>query len=127
MTIRKRSLVVVSIFALASVLYGAAKHYSPSLIFFIVEQSLLQKAPSGIDPSSIRNRFYALIAAFPDRNSQIQKLLQTSEYLEKVQHLSVEQLDELLSIDKPDKPASPRLRSGPSDGAGYKPGGHPAT
>jgi hypothetical protein len=101
MTIRKRSLVIASLFAVASVLYGAAKYYSPSLVLFVVEQSLMQKAPSGIDPSSIYERFHARIAAAPDRNSQMQTLLQISEYLEKVQHLTFEQLDKLLAVDKP--------------------------
>jgi hypothetical protein len=107
MTIRKRSLMIASLFAVASVLYGTAKHYAPSLVLFVVEQSLLQKAPSGIEPSSIHKRFHARIAAAPDRNSQMQQLLQISAYLEKVQHLTHKQLDKLLAIDKSDQPALP--------------------
>jgi hypothetical protein len=116
MTIRKRSLVIASLFAVALVLYGAAKHYAPSLVLFVVEQSLMQKAPSGINPSSIHERFRARIAAAPDRNTQMQRLLQISQYLEKVQHLTFEQLDKLLAIDKSDQPAgslsAPALRTG---------------
>jgi hypothetical protein len=107
MTMRKRSLVIASLFAVALVLYGAAKHYAPSLVLFVVEQSLMQKAPAGIDPSSIHERFHARIAAVPDRNSQMQKLLQISAYLEKVQHLTLKQLDALLAIEKSDQPALP--------------------
>ena len=116
MTVRKRSLVIASLFAVALVLYGAANYYAPSLVLFVVEQSLLQKAPSGIDPSSIRERFHARIAAAQDRNSKMQMLLQISQYLEKVQHLTFEQLDKLLAIDRSDQPArslsAPALQTG---------------
>jgi hypothetical protein len=118
MTIRKRSLVIASLFALASVLYGAAKYYSPSLVFFVVEQSLLQKAPSGIDPASIHEHLDACIAAAHDRNSQMQKMLQISEYLEKVQYLSLEQLDKLLTPDTAHRPPSLRSSAAPSDNTG---------
>ena len=126
MTIRNRSLVIVSLFVTASVLYGAAKLYSPSLVFFVVEQSLLQKAPSGINPASVHERLHTRIAAIPDQNAQIQKLLQISEYLEKVQYLNFEQLDEILAVGKSDKPSSFPFRFGPSDGAGQDSGGRPA-
>jgi hypothetical protein len=108
MTIRKRSLVIAILFAIASVLYGAARHYSPSLVLFVVEQSLLQKAPSGIDPASVHERFHACVAAAHDQNSQMQRLLQISEYLEKVQRLSLEQMDQLLTPDTAVKPVSSR-------------------
>jgi hypothetical protein len=126
MTIRKRFLVIGILLAIASVLYGAAKHYSPSLVLFVVEQSLLEKAPSGIDPASIHERFQACIAAANDRNSRMRKLLQISEYLEKVQYLSLEQLDKLLTPDTADKPASSLSTANSSDNTGKTAKGRPA-
>ena len=35
----------------------SGKYYSPSLVLYVVEQSLMQKAPSGIDPASFMNVF----------------------------------------------------------------------
>jgi len=98
MTIRKRSLVIASLFAVASVFYGVAKYYSPSLILYVVEQSLMQKAPSGTDPVILHDRFRAYISETPDKKNQMEKLLRVAEYLEKVQHLTFEQLDELLRL-----------------------------
>jgi hypothetical protein len=85
MTIQKRSLVIGSLFVFASVLYGAAKHYSPSLVRYVVEQSLLQKAPSGANPASLHERVNTLLSAAPDKDTQMERLLRISEYLEKVQ------------------------------------------
>ena len=101
MTIRKRTLVLGSLVAFASVLYGAARYYSPSLIFYVVEQSLTQKAPPGNSVPSFHERLHAYISAAPDKNSQMKKLLRISEYLERVQYVSFEQIDELLAVGKP--------------------------
>ena len=108
MTIQKRSLVIGSFFAIASVLYGAAKYYSSSLVLYVVEQSLIQKAPPGNNADSLHERFHAYISAAPDKSSQMERLLRISEYLERVQHLSFEQLDGLLAVGKPEKPGISR-------------------
>ena len=100
MTIRKRSIVVGSLLAIASVFYGAARYYSPSLVLYVVEQSLIQKAPSGINTSQIHERFRAHIFSAPDKISRMERLLRISGSLEKVQHLTFDQLDELLVADK---------------------------
>jgi len=104
MTIRKRSVVIGSLVVLVSILYGAAKHYSPSLALYVVEQSLIQKAPPGNNAPCLHERFHAYISAAPDENSQMERLLRISEYLEKVQNVSFEQIDELLAVGKPGKP-----------------------
>ena len=127
MTIRKRLIVIVSLLAIASVLYGAARYYSPALILFVVEQSLLQKAPSGIDPAVVHERFRARIAATQDRGSQIQKLIQISQYLEKLQYLTLEQFNALLSPDKLNIPTEPISGLGSSSGAGQMAGGYRPT
>ena len=103
MTIQKRSLVIGSLFVFASVLYGATKHYSPSLIRYVVEQSLIQKAPPGTNPASLHERVHALLSAAPDKKNQMERLLRISEYLEKVQRLNFEQIDQLLAVDGPEK------------------------
>ncbi len=126
MTIRNRSLVIAYLFVTASLLYGAAKLYSTSLVFFVVEQSLLQKAPSGINPASVHERLHARITTLPDRTSQMQKLLQISEYLEKVQYLNFKQIDDLLAVEKSDKPSRTTSRFGFSDSAGLDSGGRSA-
>jgi hypothetical protein len=97
MTIQKRSLIAGLLLASALILYGAAKYYSPTLIFYVVEQSLIQKAPSGIDSALMHARLSALIAKDPDHKAQMRKLLHISQYLEKVQHLTPGDLDRLLA------------------------------
>jgi hypothetical protein len=126
MTIRKRSLVIGSLFVFASVLYGAAKHYSPSLVRYVVEQSLLQKAPSGTNTASLHERFNALLSAAPDKNTQMERLLRISEYLEKVQRLNFEQLNQLLAVDRSEKSGISPSSRGFLDGAGSSVGEHPA-
>jgi hypothetical protein len=126
MTIQKRSLVLGSLLVIAVIFYGAAKYYSPSLVFYVVEQSLLQKSPSGLNPNSLRARFHASISAVPDKNSKMERLLQISEYLEKVQRLSFAELNQLLAIEKPEKPRVLRNSLGFPENAEKKAGEHPA-
>ncbi len=101
MTIQKRSIVIVMMFASASILYGAAKYYSSSIILYVAEQSLIQKSPRGTDPAELHQRLSALLSMASDQKAKMEKLLRMSESLEKVQHLSPEELDKLLTTDKP--------------------------
>jgi hypothetical protein len=126
MTIRKRSIAIGLLFVCASVLYGAAKYYSPSLVRYVVEQSLLQKAPSGTNNASLHERFSALLSAAPDKDTQMERLLQISEYLEKVQRLNFEQLDQLLAVNRPEKSGISPSSRGFLDGAGSSVGKQPA-
>jgi hypothetical protein len=100
MTIQKRSILIAVFLLFVSVLYGAARHYSPSLILFVVEQSLVQKAPSGTDLTRLHERFHQFLSAIPDQNSRMEKLLHISQFLEKVQQLTQEDLNELLEVKK---------------------------
>ena len=84
--------------ALASVLYGAAKHYAPLIVEYVVEQTLIQKAPSGIDPVLLNSRFRALLSADPSNQVRMERLLRISEYLEKVQSLTPGELEDLMAI-----------------------------
>ena len=85
--------------ALALILYGAAKYYSPSLVLYVVEQTLIQKAPTGSQPVLIHERLHTLLATAPDQNARMTKLLRISERLEKVQNLTPEELDGILAMD----------------------------
>jgi len=100
MTVQKRLIMACILLAFASILYGAGRHYSPALMRYVVEQSLIQKAPSGADPVYLQNRLRAILLKIPDRDAQTQKLLQISEYLEKVQFLTPEDLDSLMAPEK---------------------------
>ena len=99
MTIQRRLLFAVVLFAFVSVLYGVAKNYSPQLVLHVVEQSLIQKAPEGIDATQLCERLHAYLSATPEQNKQMKKLLRISEYLEKVQYLSSDELNELVPVE----------------------------
>jgi hypothetical protein len=101
MTIKRRLMIAAAIFAFASVLYGVAKYYSPLLILHVVEQSLVQKAPAGISSTQMRERLHAYLSATPDKKSQMQKLFRISEYLEKAQYITLEELNEHMPVEKP--------------------------
>lgn len=93
MTIKKRASILSALLALALILYCAARHYSSDLVYHVVEQSLIQKAPPDIDPPAARRRLEAIILAEPDKKARLQRLLRISEYLEKIQRLTPEEWD----------------------------------
>ncbi len=90
---------MVGFFALASVLYGVARHYSPFLILHVVEQSLVQKAPAGTDSKLLHAQLHAHLSASPNQNARVERLLRISEYLEKTQKLTTEELDKLMAAE----------------------------
>jgi hypothetical protein len=98
MTIRKRSLVMALLLVVAAVLYGAARHYSPFMVEYVVQQTLIQKAPSGTDRVSLNLRFRALLSAAPSNQVRMERLLRISEYLEKVQSLTPGELEDLMAV-----------------------------
>jgi hypothetical protein len=98
MNIKKRSLIMGLLLAVASVFYGAAKYYSPFIVEYVVKQTLIQKAPSGTDPILLDSRFRALLSAAPSRQVRMERLLRISEYLEKVQSLTPAELENLMAM-----------------------------
>jgi hypothetical protein len=82
--------------AIALAIYGTARYYSQSLVLFVVEQTLLQRSPSGTDPGLLRRRLETHLAASPSQDSKMAELLNLSLRLEKVQALSQGELEELL-------------------------------
>lgn len=102
---------MVVIFILASILYGTAKYYAPPLILFVVEQSLAQKAPAGTDLTKLHERLHAYLSEAPDQDVRMERLLRISQYLEKVQQLTDEELNELLTSNKPETSRLPGVFS----------------
>lgn len=84
------------LFAIAVAIYGTARYYSPSLILYVVEQTLMQRSPDEIDPVLLRQRLETHLAAFPGQDLKMERLLSLSMNLEKVQALTPGELDELL-------------------------------
>ena len=80
------------------VVYGIGRHYSPSIVGYVVEEALVQKAPEGMSPAAVRKRFEAVMAGTRTQD-KILKLLTLSNYLEKVQKLTPAELHELLPGD----------------------------
>jgi len=93
-------MVVGALLASAFILYGTAKFFSPALILYVVEQSLIQKAPADINTGQLHKKLHALLDEDPDQNAKLKRLLQISGYLEKVQHMTSEELNGLLVSDK---------------------------
>ena len=99
MTIQKRSVILGIIVTLILILYGAAKFNSFYLVEYVVEKTLIQKAPSGTDHAEIHKRLQDLLAAAPDRNAGFEILFRISERLEKVQKLSPRALEQVLEAE----------------------------
>ena len=99
MTIQKRSAILGIIVALILMLYGAVKFNSFYLVEYVVEKTLIQKAPSGTDPDEIHESLQDLLAAAQDRNAGLEMLFRISEHLEKVQELTPRALKEILEAE----------------------------
>lgn len=99
MPFRKRWSIAAAVLFLAAILYGTGRYYSPSLIQYVVEQSLMQKAPAGEDPEYLQKRLRECLSAIPDQDARLERLLRISGSLEKTQSLTPEGLDELLAME----------------------------
>jgi hypothetical protein len=106
MTFRKRLIVVMILALLALGAYGTASYYSTALIAYVVEQALMQKLPDGADPELFHSRLQSTLAGMPDQ-AKMTKLLQMSQYMEKVQKLSQVELEALLAGNDLPPVASP--------------------
>ena len=95
-----RLIVIAILTAMGLAIYGITKYYSASLVAFVVEQALLQKLPPGVDPALVRTQFRSLLSGLPDRRARLEKLLFMSQYLERLQRLTVRELEELLGKDR---------------------------
>jgi hypothetical protein len=109
MPIKKRFIIIMILMTMALVAYGLAKFYSPSLVYYVVEQTLLEKAPPGMNRNRLRHDFSVLISSAPDQNAKMEKLFRVSAYLEKIQKLTPVQLDEVMRTAVPKSQISPVL------------------
>ena len=101
MPIKKRLAVALALLILTFVVYGTVKLYSQLLIFYVVEQTLIQKAPAGTDPALVQKRLQLIVSANPDQKARVEELFRISAYLEKVQTLTPEQLEFLIRTPLP--------------------------
>ena len=96
MTLRRRLGIAVLLVFPGFAAYVLGRYYSPDVIAFIVEHTLVEKSPPGTDPESVKSRFRNMIAGCTTADLRMQILLQLSQYMEKVQELSVPELESLL-------------------------------
>ena len=97
MTFRGRMWVLGALTALSLAIYGTAKFYSPSLMVYVTEQTLIQKSPAGTDPESVHLRLHAYLSALPNSESKLAAVMAISQYLERIQKLSDKELNQLLA------------------------------
>ena len=95
-TFGRRILVLCLAAALFLAAYATARYYSPSLIAHVVKQALIEKAPAGMNPTLVGERFEKLMAADPS-DDKLEKMLALSNYLEKVQKLTPAEFERLLA------------------------------
>lgn len=76
-------------------IYGIARSYSYDIVYYVVEQALLQKIPPGTGTSGVQERFKSALASTPPEYKLL-KLMALSSYLEKVQKLTSNELNRLL-------------------------------
>jgi hypothetical protein len=96
MNIRKRSTIMGIVLVIVLILYGTAKMYSYILVEYVVEKTLIQKAPAGTDAAEVHRLLEELLASIPDKSAKTNLLFGISGELEKVQVLSPRALQELL-------------------------------
>ncbi len=96
---RQRIAVLVFLILIYLVVVAISKHFSPAVVTYVVQEALIQKAPEGVSPAVVRERFEALLQAMPPEQKLI-KMLDLSNYLEKVQKLTSAEMDQLMAGDR---------------------------
>ena len=85
--------------------YWGARHYSPALISYVVEETFIRKAPEGINPDDARQRFRNYLASLPEGRIRVERLLSVSQRLEKIQKLSLPEFERLSEFERQTPPA----------------------
>lgn len=75
----------------------AAKLSAGWMVAYVVEETLIQKAPAGMDPHVLRSRLESRLDVCPDRATRLQRLMEIAQTLERVQTLTPEQLESVLT------------------------------
>ncbi len=96
MTFRRRLTVLAALAVAALATYSTARYFSRYLVQYVVGQMLVQKAPAGTDPTVLQRRLVDSLSALPNGDAKLEKLLNLSWNLEKVQSLTPGELDGLL-------------------------------
>ena len=96
MSFKARSWVMALTAILGAGAYWGARHYSPALIWYVVEETLIRKAPEGISPDQTRLRLRVYLASLPDGRTRVERLLTVSQRLEKIQKLELPEFERLL-------------------------------
>lgn len=79
--------------------YWGARHYSPALISYVVEEAFIRKAPEGINPDQARQRFRDYLGSLPEGRIRVERLLAVSQRLEKNQKLEIPEFERLLEFE----------------------------
>lgn len=88
---------ILAVLAVGS--YWGARHYSPVLITYVVEETFIRKAPQGISPDHARQRFRDYLGLLPEGRIRVERLLAVSQRLEKVQKLDISEFERLLQSE----------------------------
>ena len=105
MSFKARSWVMAILAILAVGSYWGARHYSPVLISYVVEETFIRKAPEGISPDQARQRFRDYLGSLPEGRIRVERLLAVSQHLEKIQKLSLPEFERLSEFERQTPPA----------------------
>lgn len=93
----KRFLILGLMGAAAAAAYVTAKLYSDSLVYQVVVETLIQKAPPAVaDPQVLRSRLKDGLDHCPDKAARTKRLLEIAQTLERTQRLTREELESVL-------------------------------
>ena len=99
MNVQRRLIVLLALGAVAAGGFLFARRYSVDLVAYVVEQTLLQKAPPGADKVELARRFERALSSTPGRAERLQRLMELASRLEKVQRLDSADISLLLEGD----------------------------
>lgn len=92
-----KRILILGLMGVAAVgVYLTAKLYAGSIVAYVVEETLIQKAPPGVDPRLLRTRLESRLAACPDRTARLRRLMEIAQTLERTQRLTPGQLENVL-------------------------------
>ncbi len=98
MNFQRRAAIVGLLAVIGLAVYCAGIVYSQALVVYVVEQSLVEKAPAGTDSALLRARFHAMLASVADKKLKLARVLAMSQDLEKVQTLTPQEVEQMLSV-----------------------------
>ena len=82
---------------IAAASFTAARLASASIVAYVVEETLVQKAPPGTDPLWVRFRFRTMLSGSAGKAARIDRLMDIAQALEKSQQLTAPEFERLLA------------------------------